>query len=331
MPRPIRAAVPLALLAVACGAPAACGAPPPATSPTQGAPAASASAAPLAAPRTTEWMQPAGDVTLSARARGGRDGGPAVIIVDGAPGISHEYLTPLDAIATARRRVIGYDARGAGRSTTPRIDAFGLDHHVDDLEVLRLGQGAPRVQLLGHGFGGLVAMAYAAKHPDRVASLVLVDAVPPKRAAWLAAQPRFASRQKQLEAEGLVPVVKPPPSGPDCTARAIAIQPVFFADPRSPATGTLGGARCRAGVAEVTWMATGDWDLEAALRGLAIDALVIDGAHDPYGVEVGDAIVSALPRARRLTLPAAGHYPWIEEERAFFAAVSAFLDAHDGG
>lgn len=317
----------VALVALVTLAAPACGArPTPATAPAAPPGASATAAAP--APKTTEWEQPAGDVRLAAHARGGRDGGPALIVIHGGPGLSHEYAAPLDALATAELRVIGFDARGTGRSSTPRIDAFGLEHHVDDVEVLRVGQDAARVHLLGHGWGGLVAMAYASKHPDRVASLVLVDAMPPKRAQWIAAQPRFAARQKQLEGEGLVPVTKPPPSGADCAPRAIAIQPVFYADPRHPAAKGIGGASCRAGVLEVTLMGTGDWDLAKELRALGVDALVIDGAQDPYGVEVGDSIVAALPRARRVTLAASGYYPWIEQPTRFFAEVRAFLSAH---
>jgi proline iminopeptidase len=280
-----------------------------------------AAAAPL---KTNAWIQPAGDVALSAHARGGRDGGPAVIVLHGGPGLSHEYTRPLESLATERLRVIGFDQRGVSGSTPPPIGAFGLERHVEDVEVLRAGQGVDRVHLLGHSWGGLIAMAYAAKHPDHVASLALVDSIAPTRALWRAANERFAAREKQLVDQGLVPAVLPPPLGPDCSPRVIALLPVYYADPRHPATKDLAGSTCRTGVFEVTMMATGDWDELPALRALAVDAIVVHGAQDPFGLEPAEAIAAALPRATKVVLPACGHLPWEECEGAFFAAMRGF-------
>ncbi len=282
-----------------------------------------------AALKSTEWSQPAGDVQLAAHARGGRAGGPALIVIHGGPGLSHEYTTPLDALATEELRVIGFDQRGVGRSSPPPISANGLEQHVDDVEVLRRGQGVERVHLLGHAWGGLVAMGYAAKYPAHVASLVFVDSIAPTRTLWRAAQERFAARQKQLVAEGLVPAILPAPNGPDCAARALAVLPVQFADPRHPAAKDLGGSRCHTGIFEVTMFAVGDWDLLPSLRALpsGADALVVQGVADPFGVEPAEAIAAALPRASKAILPACGSLPWQECPAPFFAAVRAFLDA----
>lgn len=289
-----------------------------------------ASEAPPAALKTTEWIQPAGDVQLSAHARGGRDGGPALVVIHGGPGLSHEYTRPLEGLATAELRVIGFDQRGVGRSTPPPIASFGLEHHVDDVEVLRRGQSVDRIHLLGHSWGGLVAMGYAAKYPAHVASLVLVDSVAPTRTLWRAAQERFSAREKTLVAEGLVPALLPPPNGPDCSPRMLAMLPVYYADPRHPATKDLGGSRCHTGVFEITMLATGDWDFFPTLRALPadVDTLVVQGAADPFGTEPADAIAGAAPRASKVILPACGHLPWEECQAPFFAAVRAFLDAH---
>jgi pimeloyl-ACP methyl ester carboxylesterase len=285
--------------------------------------------APPAPPKVTEWIQPAGDVQLAAHARGGRDGGPALVVIHGGPGLSHDYTKPLDGLATEELRVIGFDQRGVGRSTPPSIASFGLEHHVDDVEVLRRGQGVERIHLLGHAWGGLVAIGYATKYPAHVASLVLVDSVAPTHTLWRAAQDRFAVRQKQLVAEGLVPAVLPAANGPDCSARMLALLPVYYADPRHLAAKDLGGSRCNTGIFEVTMLATGDWDFLASLRKLPgdVDTLVVQGAADPFGSEPADAIAGATPRATKVILPACGNLPWLECPVPFFAAVRAFLDA----
>jgi proline iminopeptidase len=290
---------------------------------------ASTSSAPAPTLRTNAWMQPAAGVTLSAHSRGGRDGGPAIIVLHGGPGISHEYTLPLDALATDELRVIGFDQRGVGRSTSPPLDGYGLEHHVEDVEILRKGQGVERVHLLGHSWGGLVAMAYAIQHPDHVASLVLVDSFPPKRSQFLEAQRRFAARVKQLEDEGIVSRDRPRANGPDCSAQLTSVLPAYYADPRHPSAKSLGGSSCRTGVYEVTLLATGDYDLGRELGGLGahgIEALVVEGAADPFGVDMADHVVDAMPgHARKAILPACGSVPWEECAAPFFSAVRAFL------
>lgn len=72
--------------------------------------------------------------------------------------------------------VVLYDLRGHGMSERPAI-GYTLDDMVLDLEGVldALGEKAP-VHLVGNSFGGLLALAFAARHPDRVAGLVLIDA-----------------------------------------------------------------------------------------------------------------------------------------------------------
>jgi pimeloyl-ACP methyl ester carboxylesterase len=72
--------------------------------------------------------------------------------------------------------VVLYDLRGHGRSQRPPA-GYDLDGLVADLDALLLGLGVRRpVLLVGNSFGGLLALAYAATHPTRVAGMVLVDA-----------------------------------------------------------------------------------------------------------------------------------------------------------
>jgi lipase len=80
-------------------------------------------------------------------------------------------------------RVLAPDLRGHGRSTWE--PPWSVSRHVDDLVGTLDAAGAARVAVVGHSFGGLIGMALAAAHPERVAALALVDpavAIPPGRA-----------------------------------------------------------------------------------------------------------------------------------------------------
>lgn len=79
------------------------------------------------------------------------------------------------AHAFPRHKAILLEQRGTGRSRPAKLDEMTLDVVVHDLEALREHLKQPRLFLVGHSWGGMLAMAYAAMFPDRVERLILID------------------------------------------------------------------------------------------------------------------------------------------------------------
>jgi len=96
-----------------------------------------------------------------------------LVIVHGGPGFPSDYLQPLDALAD-ERPVVRYDQISAGRSE-PASDrsAWTVEAYVEHLEQVRRHFGFARFHLLGHSWGGFLALSYIDAHPDRVASVIL--------------------------------------------------------------------------------------------------------------------------------------------------------------
>ncbi|HHW76397.1 MAG TPA: alpha/beta hydrolase [Xanthomonadaceae bacterium] len=72
-------------------------------------------------------------------------------------------------------RLTTYDLRGHGRSEIPAT-GYSIPQMADDLAALLDQLGLERVHLLGHSFGGAIALLFASRHPERVRSVILADA-----------------------------------------------------------------------------------------------------------------------------------------------------------
>jgi proline iminopeptidase len=123
-----------------------------------------------------------GGVTIWYEVRGSGAGTP-LIVANGGPGFDHSYLLCGDVWDTLAkgRKVVFYDQRGNGLSSELKDgQPCGLAEQIDDLDALRAHLGFEKLDLLGHSWGGYLVMAYAARHPERVAHLMIVDSAAPK-------------------------------------------------------------------------------------------------------------------------------------------------------
>jgi pimeloyl-ACP methyl ester carboxylesterase len=269
-----------------------------------------------------EFKAQSGDATLFVRAVGGYDGGPVLVLLHGGPGVSHEYMLPLEQLASDKLRVVSYDQRGVGRSTGVGT-ADPMKDYADDLEAVRQAIGAERLHLFGHSAGGWPAMGYAAAYPEHVASVLFVDSVPPTgRQLYLGFE--YADRVlESLQAEGLVPEQLPD----DPTENLNAVLPFYFANPRHPAVSQgLNGARDYPNaIIEVL----GDYDLRPLLARITMPTLTFISKF-PFGPDFAGELADELPQgnSRRILMEDCGHFPWAECPEWFFSEVRAFLKPH---
>ncbi len=109
------------------------------------------------------------------RDAGPRDA-PALVFLHGGPGYnSVNFERSVLPLLEQQLRVVVLDQRGCGRSSGGHDAPLGMAPTIADLERLRERLGIARWSVVGHSFGGMVALAYQARHPERVARLVLVE------------------------------------------------------------------------------------------------------------------------------------------------------------
>ena len=101
--------------------------------------------------------------------------GAPVIFVHSLAGTGAHWSAQLEHLRRSRRAV-AFDLRGHGSSEPPK-DGYAIAAVAGDIGAVADALGLERFALVGHSMGGGVALAYAGAHPERVASLLLLDSI----------------------------------------------------------------------------------------------------------------------------------------------------------
>jgi pimeloyl-ACP methyl ester carboxylesterase len=205
----------------------------------------------------------------------------------------------------AGREVVTWDMRGHARSDAPHDPSeYGEQQSIGDMWALLDLLGAQRAVLAGMSLGGYLSLAFHARHPERVAALILIDTGPgfrrdePRR-EWNAFAERTAAG---LEADGLASL------------------------PQSPERGSHPDAGGLAHTARHV-MAQRDATVIESLPRVAVPTLVVVGALDENFLSAADYMTAKIPGARKVVLAGAGHAANIDAADSFNAAVAEFLEA----
>jgi pimeloyl-ACP methyl ester carboxylesterase len=256
--------------------------------------------------------------------------GPPLLCLHGGPGLS-DYLPSPDLIGlgdeTAGWRRISYTQRGL--SPSPTDGPFTLAQHVADAVAVLDDLGIERAVVLGHSWGGFLAALLAARHPDRVTGLVLVDSL------GVAGDGGFGVFGEQM-------VARTPAANRDrmealdaCAMRgegtdAEALEsfrlawPAYFADPAS-APATPDDLRLRTavyadGIREVMELLAGG-GLAARVASYGGPVEVVYGLASPMPPEAALGTVAAYGGGRVTGVEGAGHFPWVEAPGCVAAAL----------
>src|SRR6185437_12860036 len=102
---------------------------------------------------------------------------PTAFIIHGGPGVDHTSLKIRYGELTKRMQLVYFDHRGHGRSARGDPRTYTLDENVEDMEALRQYLGLGPIVSIGTSYGGAVAIAHAARHPQSVSHLILVATI----------------------------------------------------------------------------------------------------------------------------------------------------------
>lgn len=260
---------------------------------------------------------------------GSRSGaGPAVLVLHGGPG-SSDYTEGLEAEIAGRCTLVRYTQRGVEPSL--ERGPYTVEQHVADAIAVLDALGLERAWLLGHSWGGHLAMHVAVTHPERLHGLISVSAlgaVGDGGEAGFAAElmartpPADAARAEELDQRAM--------RGEGTDAEAMEslrlLWPAYFhtreAAPEMPESRL--SVECYAD----TWasmhehLAAGT--LERGLPGLSMPALIVHGRQDPIPLRTAREAAELIPGARLEVIDECGHFPWLERPGVLGDLVAGF-------
>jgi pimeloyl-ACP methyl ester carboxylesterase len=101
-----------------------------------------------------------------------------LLLLHGGPGGSSDIFEPLDSLSEYGMTVIRFDQLGCGRSDRPRdASLWTISNHLEQIETIREALGLEKIHLLGHSWGGMLALEYLLTKPNGVQKLILSSSV----------------------------------------------------------------------------------------------------------------------------------------------------------
>lgn len=254
--------------------------------------------------------------------------GDTLVILHGGPGLSHKYLKPqLDSLLSSNFTLMFYDQRGSGW-TEGEKDTLKLtmSNLVDDLEQIRKHFKIQKLNLLGHSFGGLLAMKYAIAFPEKTNSMILVDT---DAASYEMRTPyqqkmigsRLSDQQgKYLDSIEATPAFKN--FDPQTYEKYYkTFLTTYFANPADTSNLSLGFDSVSVPKIEITNYTIrkdlGKYDFHDKLSGINCRTLIMQGTESIFSVEGALAIKERIPSSEIHLFENTGHFEYIEAPAKF--------------
>lgn len=240
--------------------------------------------------------------------------GPAAVIVHGLGGHKEDFAKVMDALAP-KLTVYAFDMLGFGGSSRDAA-SVSIGAQAEVIFALARAEGHAKVHAIGNSLGGWVAATFAAKHPEAVGSLVLIDAAGLK--VTLSGPPPVNFAPSTVDE--MQRLLETTIASPFARTREFAAQ-ALAAFQASGEAATLG--RLFAAFASPD---SSDRVLDDVLPDVKAPTLVVWGAKDGlFPAALADVIAGAVAGARKVLLDDASHFPQIDDPNGLAAAIARFL------
>lgn len=271
-----------------------------------------------------------------------------VLLLHGGPGMTHEYFEVFDSyFPGAGIEYYYYDQLGSHFSDQPQDPSLvDLPRYVEEVEQVRqaLKLDQKNFYLLGHSWGGILAMEYALKYQQNLKGLIIsnmVDSIPAyneyaQKVLMPAMDQTVLKETQALEAAGkyedprymelLIPhhyekhvLRMPQAQWPDPVNRSFKhVNPAIYVSMQGPSELGASGKLL-------------NWDRSKDLAQISVPTLTIGGQHDTMDPAYMAAMAKKVQRGRALTCPSGSHMSMYDDSENYFKGLISFIQDVDAG
>jgi len=265
-----------------------------------------------------------------------------VLLLNGGPGATHEYFECFENFLPAEGiEFIYYDQLGCGNADNPNdTSMWDLPRYVEEVEQVRkaLKLDNTNFYLLGHSWGGILAMEYAVKYQNNMKGLIISN--------MMASCPEYGKYADEVLSKQLAPEVLKEIR--DIEARKDFANPRYMEllipnfyekhvlrfpskDWPEPVNRSLGKTNQSL---YVTMQGPSEfgisgklekWDRKADLKNVKIPTLVIGAKHDTMDPKHMEEISKILPNGSYLFCPKGSHMAFYDDQKTYFSGLISFL------
>ena len=257
--------------------------------------------------------------------------GRPLLLMHGGPGLDHWSLTSFHRISN-QVTLVFYDHRCNGRSEGAPLGSMTWDNLTADAEALRRTLGFERWAVLGHSFGGHVALEYALRYPDSLSHLVLLDTAGEARwarenAARIVAGRGYGEAAATAVRRFFTGAIEPR----DVIPALMRFGPAYYSRPSlvALARDLIGQRRMKMrpeAIIQAHRVLLDGWTVMDRLAEIHVPTLVMAGRDDfLFPPECQVELAAGIPDARLEIVERAGHNPQMERPAEVMRAVAGFL------
>lgn len=252
--------------------------------------------------------------------------GDDVLVLHGGPGLSDYTASLVDELGPGRRAV-RFQQRGLPPSLTD--GPFSIERHAADAVAVIDAAGMARPVVVGHSWGGYLALHLLRLHPDRFAGAVVVDPLGALGDGGAADMDRVLAERASQEAQARLAELAARAGAGDVT-EADALEtvsllwPGYFPDPPAapPMPALRRSSACSAGTWESIRAHMEARTLEHDLPAVEVPVVFVLGAGSPIPTHHGVASAGLLSRAQVVVEEGCGHFPWLDRPGTVRAALN---------
>jgi len=242
------------------------------------------------------------------------------------PGVAHDYLEPLEAIAATGRKVIFYDQLGCGNSDRPTDPSlYSIDLFKEELFAVRSALDLDQIHLFGQSWGGCLALEHTLSQPTGLVSLVLAST--PSSIQQFVTGAYSLMNELPIEVQQIIS--KHEANGTTQDPEYKQAMEVFnhsFLCRIDPWTSCLTRAYSKVGTEFRGAGKIIDWNIEDRLGEIIVPTLLLSGRYDEVTPACVETVHRGISGSEWVLFENSSHMPHLEETEQFLQVLGEFLN-----